>query len=111
MDKCCRLTELIRTETEGPFLSLASGHTAVHHLNGHDNRSQCNELFHERQRQPVYVYNKSDAGQNNTVIVAPPLVYKNDEMCHLWQQRMKVVWPMFHASPAIRLLLAKLDKL
>ena len=32
---CC-LTELIRPETEGPFLSLASGHTAVHHLNDPD---------------------------------------------------------------------------
>ena len=79
----CRLTELIRPETECPFLSLASGHTAVHHLNGHDNRPQFNELFHERQPQPVYVYNESDDGRNNTVLVAPPLVYKYDEMCHL----------------------------
>ena len=83
LDKFCRLTELICLETEGPFLSLASGHTAVHHLNGPDNRFQCNELFHERQPQPVYVYNESDDGQNNKVLVAPPLVYKYDEMCHL----------------------------
>ena len=79
--------ELIPPETEGPFLSLASGYTVVHHLNGPDYRSQCNELFHERQPQPVYVYSESDDGQNNTDLVALPLVYKYYEICHLWHQR------------------------